>query len=298
MPESKDRTYWLDKAQTLPIEGRAFIDGAYVDAQNRATFTSFSPIDGAPLASVAQCASADVDLAVAAARRSFEAGVWSDLSARERKTLLLNWAQLLEAHTQELALLESLDSGKPIADTLGGDLPGTLYCLRWFAELIDKVHGEVPTTDPHFFGTVTQQPMGVVAAVVPWNYPLLMAAWKFAPALAAGNSVVLKPSEKTPLSALRIAALALQAGIPAGVFNVLSGADAQHLMEALEERFVLELADYDAYRYFQPAGNDPHLKRNTVALNAQIYAGRGPQTNPVHDLLPVKIGRASCRERV
>ena len=223
MPESKDRTYWLDKAQTLPIEGRAFIDGAYVDAQNRATFTSFSPIDGAPLASVAQCASADVDLAVAAARRSFEAGVWSDLSARERKALLLNWAQLLEAHTQELALLESLDSGKPIADTLGGDLPGTLYCLRWFAELIDKVHGEVPATDPQFFGTVTQQPMGVVAAVVPWNYPLLMAAWKFAPALAAGNSVVLKPSEKTPLSALRIAALALQAGIPAGVFNVLSG---------------------------------------------------------------------------
>lgn len=223
MPESKDRTYWLDKAQTLPIEGRAFIDGAYVDAQNRATFTSFSPIDGAPLASVAQCASADVDLAVAAARRSFEAGVWSALSARERKALLLNWAQLLEAHTQELALLESLDSGKPIADTLGGDLPGTLYCLRWFAELIDKVHGEVPATNPQFFGTVTQQPMGVVAAVVPWNYPLLMAAWKFAPALAAGNSVVLKPSEKTPLSALRIAALALQAGIPAGVFNVLSG---------------------------------------------------------------------------
>ena len=223
MPESKDRTYWLDKAQTLPIEGRAFIDGAYVDAQNRATFTSFSPIDGAPLASVAQCASADVDLAVAAARRSFEAGVWSALSARERNALLLNWAQLLEAHTQELALLESLDSGKPIADTLGGDLPGTLYCLRWFAELIDKVHGEVPATDPQFFGTVTQQPMGVVAAVVPWNYPLLMAAWKFAPALAAGNSVVLKPSEKTPLSALRIAALALQAGIPAGVFNVLSG---------------------------------------------------------------------------
>lgn len=223
MPESKDRTYWLDKAQTLPIEGRAFIDGAYVDAQNRATFTSFSPIDGAPLASVAQCASADVDLAVAAARRSFEAGVWSALSARERKALLLNWAQLLEAHTQELALLESLDSGKPIADTLGGDLPGTIYCLRWFAELIDKVHGEVPATDPQFFGTVTQQPMGVVAAVVPWNYPLLMAAWKFAPALAAGNSVVLKPSEKTPLSALRIAALALQAGIPAGVFNVLSG---------------------------------------------------------------------------
>lgn len=223
MPELKDQTYWLEKARTLPIEGRAFIDGAYVDAQSGATFTSYSPIDGAPLAAVAQCASADIDLAVAAARRSFEAGVWSAISAQARKAVLLKWAQLLETHTQELALLESLDSGKPIADTTGGDLPGTIYCLRWFAELIDKVHGEVPAIDPQFFGTVTHQPLGVVAAVVPWNYPLLMAAWKFAPALAAGNSVVLKPSEKTPLSALRIAALGLQAGLPAGVFSVVSG---------------------------------------------------------------------------
>jgi len=219
----KDRAYWLDKAATLPLEGRAFIDGRYVDAQDGATFCTRSPVDDAVLAAVAQCAKADVDLAVAAARRSFEAGVWSELAARERKAVLLKWAALLEAHTDELALLETLDSGKPIADTIGADLPGTIYCLRWFAELIDKVHGEVPATDPQFFGTVTQQPLGVVAAVVPWNYPLLMAAWKFAPALAAGNSVLLKPSEKTPLSALRIAALAMEAGVPAGVFNVLPG---------------------------------------------------------------------------
>lgn len=223
MTELKDRAYWLEKAKTLRIEGRAFIDGVYVDAHSRATFCSYSPIDALPLVPVALCASADVDLAVAAARRSFEAGVWSGLSARERKAVLLKWAALLEAHTDELALLESLDSGKPIADTIGGDLPGTIYCLRWFAELIDKVHGEVPATDPQFFGTVTHQPLGVVAAVVPWNYPLLMAAWKFSPALAAGNSVVLKPSEKTPLSALRIAGLAVEAGIPVGVFNVVTG---------------------------------------------------------------------------
>lgn len=223
MPELKDKAYWLEKAQELHIEGRAFIDGQYVDARSAATFCSYSPIDGAPLAAVALCAGIDVDLAVAAARRSVDAGVWSGLAARERKSVLLKWAALLEKHTDELALLESLDSGKPIADTTGGDLPGTIYCLRWFAELIDKVHGEVPAIDPQFFGTVTHQPLGVVAAVVPWNYPLLMAAWKFAPALAAGNSVVLKPSEKTPLSALRIAGLALEAGIPAGVFNVVSG---------------------------------------------------------------------------
>jgi len=223
VPELKDRAYWLEKAQTLQIEGRAFIDGRYVDAQSTETFCSYSAIDGSLLAPVALCGGGDVDLAVAAARRSFEAGVWSGLAARARKAVLLKWVALLEAHSDELAVLESLDSGKPIADTSGADLPGTIYCLRWFAELIDKVHGEVPATDPQFFGTVTQQPLGVVAAVVPWNYPLLMAAWKFAPALAAGNSVILKPSEKTPLSALRIAGLAREAGIPAGVFNVVSG---------------------------------------------------------------------------
>ncbi|UVJ46407.1 aldehyde dehydrogenase [Pseudomonas sp. LS1212] len=223
MPQIKDHAYWLERSEKLQIEGRAFIDGAYVDACNGATFWSQSPIDGKPLAAVALCAEVDVDLAVAAARRSFDAGVWADKSARDRKAVLLKWAALLEAHAEELALLESLDSGKPIGDTTGGDLPGTIYCLQWFAELVDKVHGEVPATDPQFFGTVTHQALGVVAAVVPWNYPLLMAAWKFAPALAAGNSVVLKPSEKSPLSALRIAGLALQAGIPAGVFNVVAG---------------------------------------------------------------------------
>lgn len=223
MTQVKDRAYWFEKRETLQIEGRAFIDGAYVDACKGATFCSYSPIDGQPLATVAACTDADVNLAVAAARRSFNAGVWAELPPRERKTVLLKWAALMQAHIEELALLESLDSGKPISDTTGGDLPGTIYCLEWFAELVDKVHGEVPAIDPQFFGTVTYQALGVVAAVVPWNYPLLMAAWKFSPALAAGNSVVLKPSEKSPLTALRIAGLALEAGIPAGVFNVVPG---------------------------------------------------------------------------
>lgn len=223
MLQVKDSSYWFGRRETLKIEGRAFIDGVYVDACEGATFCSLSPVDGLPLTTVASCTEADVNLAVAAARRSFESGDWAGLSARERKAVLLKWAALLKFHEEELALLESLDSGKPIGDTTLGDLPGTIYCLEWFAELADKVSGEVPATAPQFFGTVTKQALGVVAAVVPWNYPLLMAAWKFAPALAAGNSVVLKPSEKTPLTALRVAGLALEAGIPAGVFNVIPG---------------------------------------------------------------------------
>ncbi|MFK8329868.1 aldehyde dehydrogenase family protein [Pseudomonas sp. BJa5] len=260
MTALKDRAYWLDKARQLRIEGRAFIEGAYVDARSAETFSSYSPVDGALLAPVALCAGSDVDLAVGAARRSFEAGVWSGLAARERKAVLLKWAALLEAHTEELALLESLDSGKPIADTLGGDLPGTIYCLRWFAELIDKVHGEVPATDPHFFGTVTQQPLGVVAAVVPWNYPLLMAAWKFAPALAAGNSVVLKPSEKTPLSALRIAALAMEAGLPAGVFNVVTG-------DGAVGRFLSLHVDVDCIAFTGSGRVGREIAQNAAATN-------------------------------
>jgi gamma-glutamyl-gamma-aminobutyraldehyde dehydrogenase len=214
---------WSAWATRLPIEGRAFIDGAYADAACGATFACLSPIDGRRLAAVADSGAADVDRAVAAARRSFEAGTWAQRNPRERKAVLLHWAALLREHRDELALLESLDAGKPIADTTTVDVPGAAYCLEWFAEAIDKVGGEVVPCDRHLVGLVTREPVGVVAAVVPWNFPLLMAAWKFAPALAAGNSVVLKPSEKSPLTAIRVAALAQQAGLPAGVFNVLPG---------------------------------------------------------------------------
>jgi len=161
---------------------------------------------------------------VAAARCSFNSGVWSGISPRERKAVLLRWAKLMEQHNDELALLDTIDAGKTITDTSTGDIPCVVYCLEWFAEAIDKVHGEVIGTDPSFLGTVTREPIGVVAAIVPWNYPLLMAAWKFAPALAAGNSVIMKPSEKSPLSILRAAQLAKEAGIPDGVFQVLPGA--------------------------------------------------------------------------
>ena len=215
---------WQDTADALAIESRAFIDGEFTDASNGSTFACISPIDGRHLANVSNSQSADVERAVGAARQSFNSGVWSQISPRERKTVLLRWAQLMREHSDELALLDSIDAGKTITDTTTGDIPCVIYCLEWFAEAIDKISGEVIPTDPSFLGMVTREPIGVVAAIVPWNYPLLMAAWKFAPALAAGNSVIIKPSEKSPLSILKAAQLAQQAGIPKGVFQVLPGA--------------------------------------------------------------------------
>jgi len=218
-----DRAYWHDRAATLRIDGRAYIDGAYCDAADGATFAASSPIDGRRLADVAACGQADVDRAVAAARRAFEAGVWSQLAPRQRKERLLRLARLIDEHTEELALLETLDMGKPIRDALAFDVPETARCYAWYAEAIDKIYDEIAPTGPDALATITREALGVVAAVVPWNYPLMMAAWKVAPALAAGNSVILKPAEQASLSAIRLAALAEQAGIPAGVFNVVPG---------------------------------------------------------------------------
>jgi gamma-glutamyl-gamma-aminobutyraldehyde dehydrogenase len=220
----KNLAYWQDKAATLSIEGRAFIDGEYRHAANGRTFDCLSPIDGKLLVKVADSAADDVNAAVAAARGAFDSRVWSGLNPRQRKAILLRWAGLLREHLDELSLLETLDAGKPIGDTTSVDVPGAAYCVEWFAEAIDKIGGEVAPADHHLVGLVTREPIGVVAAVVPWNFPILMASWKFGPALAAGNSVVLKPSEKSPLTAIRIAQLAHEAGIPAGVFNVVPGA--------------------------------------------------------------------------
>lgn len=215
--------YWQARANALTLRGQAYIDGAYADAADGATFVATSPIDGRKLADVAACGKADVDRAVAAARRAFEAGVWSQLAPRERKARLTRLAQLITEHSEELALIETLDMGKPIRDALAFDLPETAHCYAWYGEAIDKRYDEIAPTGGNALATVTREPLGVVAAVVPWNYPLLMAAWKVAPALAAGNSVILKPAEQSSLSALRLAALAEQAGIPAGVFNVVPG---------------------------------------------------------------------------
>ncbi|MDX1459034.1 MAG: aldehyde dehydrogenase [Marinobacter sp.] len=214
---------WQALAETLAIEGRAYVSGGYQWACQGETFTCLSPVDGRELAQVASCTQADADLAVAAAREAFEGGVWSRLAPARRKAILLRFADLIDAHGDELALLETLDMGKPIGHARAVDVPATTRAIRWTAEAIDKVYGELASTPCDQIGMISREPMGVVAAIVPWNFPMIMASWKIAPALATGNSVILKPSEKSPLTAIRLAGLATKAGIPAGVFNVLPG---------------------------------------------------------------------------
>ncbi len=221
MADSHSFQYWQDKAKGLTFEGRAFINGQWYRAAEH--FDCVSPIDGAVIAQVSHCNDADVEQTVIAARAAFEAGVWSQLAPAKRKAILLKFADLIEAHTEELALTESLDMGKPIGDCLAVDIPATLRALRWTAEAVDKIYDEIAPTGPNELGMVTREAVGVVSAIVPWNFPMIMAAWKIAPALAMGNSVILKPSEKSPLTAIKLAGLALEAGIPAGVFNVLPG---------------------------------------------------------------------------
>lgn len=219
----QDLAYWQQQAQSLTIEGRAFINGNYVDAHNKETFDCISPIDGKKLASVARCKEKEANQAVDCARAAFEQGTWSKTAPVKRKAIMLKLADLIEQHGNELALLETLDMGKPISDAINVDIPGTVRSIRWSAEAIDKIYDEVAPTSDNELGLVTREAVGVVAAIVPWNFPLIMASWKFGPALVAGNSVILKPSEKSPLTAIKLAALAKEAGIPDGVFNVLPG---------------------------------------------------------------------------
>jgi 4-guanidinobutyraldehyde dehydrogenase/NAD-dependent aldehyde dehydrogenase len=172
---------------------------------------------------VASCDLADAELAVADARATFESGVWSRMAPAQRKRIMIRFADLLDQHTEELALLETLDMGKPISDALSVDVPAASRAIRWSGEAVDKIYDEVAPTPHDELGLVTREPIGVVAAIVPWNFPMIMTCWKLGPALATGNSVIVKPSEKSPLTALRMAQLALDAGIPAGVLNVLPG---------------------------------------------------------------------------
>jgi gamma-glutamyl-gamma-aminobutyraldehyde dehydrogenase/4-guanidinobutyraldehyde dehydrogenase/NAD-dependent aldehyde dehydrogenase len=221
--DSEVKIDWHARAKTIKIDGRAFINGKRANATDGATFECFSPIDNRKLTDVASCKSADVDLAVSAARAAFNDRRWAGLSPKERKQTMIRFADLILANREELALLETLDMGKPITASLNVDVASAANTLRWFGEAIDKVYDEIAPTADHTLAMITREPIGVVGAIVPWNYPIAMAAWKIAPALAAGNSVVLKPSEKSPLTALRLGDLALEAGIPAGVLNVLPG---------------------------------------------------------------------------
>jgi len=202
---------------------QVFIDGAFRDAASGETFSTENPATGEVIAEIAAGDAADIDAAVRAARRAFDDGRWSRMAPADRKKALLRFADLLEANTDELATLDSLEAGKPITDTRDVDLPETVKTFRWYAEAIDKVFDAVAPTGPDALGLIVREPIGVVGAVVPWNFPILMAAWKVAPALASGNSMVVKPSRLSSLSAIRMAELATEAGVPDGVLNVVPG---------------------------------------------------------------------------
>lgn len=210
-------------AAALRFETRAFINGRFVDAQSGLTFATVNPANGCELAQVAECDVADVNLAVAAARRAFESGSWSRQSPKARKRVLLRFAELIERDAESLALLEVLDSGKPITDARTVDVPDAVESLRWHAELTDKLYDQMSPTPGDVVSMIVREPIGVVAAVLPWNFPIFVAMWKIAPALAGGNSLLIKPAEQTSLTALRLAELATEAGVPPGVFNVLPG---------------------------------------------------------------------------
>jgi len=210
-------------ANKLKFEGRAYINGKYVDAIDGAKFENINPATGETLCSVAKCNHKDVDAAVKVARKAFESGVWSRSTPEHRKEVLLKFAELLRKHGVENSVLECIDTGKLIADCINEVANDAPMHFQWYGELIDKVFGKVAATDPSITSLVIKEPIGVVAGVVPWNFPLMMAVWKAAPALAAGCSVIIKPAEDTPLTALRVAKLASEAGVPDGVFNVVPG---------------------------------------------------------------------------
>lgn len=223
MMTTNTRDDWAQAASCLTIASGLFINGRYVNAQTGQTMDCVNPATGEVIAVMARGQAADIDAAVASAQAAWQDGRWRKLTPRQRMTVMQRWADLVEQHAKELALLETLDIGKPISDALNIDIPEVLRTLRYFAECIDKIEGAVTHTAPETLHLIVHEPLGVVGAITPWNYPLLMAIWKLAPILAAGNCVVLKPAEQAPLSCTRLAQLFVDAGGPAGVFNVVNG---------------------------------------------------------------------------
>jgi gamma-glutamyl-gamma-aminobutyraldehyde dehydrogenase len=223
--ESHNQEQWSSVADSAKsgIETRLFINGEYVDAIGGGRFTTINPANGETLAEMSEGMPGDIDRAVAAAKAAFKSGVWSRMAPRDRMEILYRFADLLEENAEGLAVLETLDMGKPIRDVVAEDMPGVVSTIRFMAEGIDKIEGSVTNTDHDALHLVIREPLGVVGCISPWNYPLLMAVWKIAPALAAGNTVVLKPAEQSPMSCLRLAELFVRAGGPPGVLNVVNG---------------------------------------------------------------------------
>ncbi len=206
---------------SLPVN--AYINGKFMRPKSGQTMDSINPATGSVLGKVAACGSEDVDFAVVKAREAFDRGDWSRMHPSDRKEVMIRLTKLIKRHRHELAVLESLESGKPIRECAETDVPETLHCLKWHAEATDKLYGQVSPSGDDALGLVVREPAGVVGCVLPWNFPLMMLAWKIGPALSAGNSVIVKPAEQTSMTALRIAELATEAGLPNGVLNVLPG---------------------------------------------------------------------------
>ncbi len=211
----------IEKSLNFPTN--AFINGQFKSSKSGKIFKTKNPATGKVIANISACNSEDVDHAVVKAREAFDQGHWSKLHPSERKQALIKLSKLIKRNIHELAVMESIDSGKPIRDCATIDLPETIDCLLWHAEAVDKIYDQTAPAGEDALAVIVREPIGVVGCVLPWNFPLLMLAWKIAPALAAGNSVIVKPAEQTSLTALRLAELAMDAGIPRGVLNVIPG---------------------------------------------------------------------------
>jgi gamma-glutamyl-gamma-aminobutyraldehyde dehydrogenase len=227
MTKTYTRDDWQGAFERLNPTPGVFIDGRSRPALGGGTFVRIRPMDGQEGYSAARGMAADIDAAVASAKRAFDDKRWRGKEPGEKKAIMLRWAELVREHAEELALLETYDVGKPISDALNVDIPSCARTLQFYAETIDKTYDEVAPTGPRDRAIVKREPLGVIGAITPWNYPLIIDAWKLGPAIATGNSVVLKPAEQSPLGALRLAELAIEAGLPQGVFNVVPGFGAE-----------------------------------------------------------------------
>jgi gamma-glutamyl-gamma-aminobutyraldehyde dehydrogenase len=274
-------------ASRVPKDGRAYIGGQRLPALSGKTFPTINPANAEELAQIAAGEQADIDRAVESARKAFDSGAWAGMAPKERKKVLLRWAQLLESNLQELALLEVLDSGKPIADALAVDLPDSIETLRWHAEAIDKLYDQVAPSPGDVVALIVREPIGVVGAVLPWNFPIFVAMWKLAPALAGGNSIVVKPAEQTSLTCLKLAELAVDAGLPPGVFNVVPGfgeTAGQALGRHPDVNCVSFTGSGEVGRLFLQYSSESNLKR--VVLEC---GGKSPAIvlKDVRDLTPI-----------
>lgn len=275
---------WSAQADMLEIDGRAFVAGERHDAKSGETFVRHSPIDGRPVGAIARCDRDDVNDAVRAARHAYTDGVWRHQEPAARKDVLLRWADLILEHRDRIALLETVELGKPITDTLNVDVPGCAGAIRFYAEMADKLYEELAPTGPNDLAVVKRAPLGVVAAITPWNYPLIIAGWKIGPALLMGNSVVLKPAEQSSLASLYIAELAVEAGLPKGVLNVITGYGAEAgaaLSEHKDVDMITFTGSTQTGRAVMEAAATSNLKRVALELG-----GKSPQIvlEDCHDL--------------